>query len=229
MHTTSHTSHPLVIAIDGPSASGKGTLAELVAKRLSWHLLDSGALYRVLALAAKHRDMSITEPAQYEALGNLAQMLNVSFLGHSIMLDGEVVDLQLRSEEISRAASVIAVIPAVREGLLARQHAFRKAPGLVADGRDMGSVVFPDAFLKIYLTASVEVRAQRRYKQLSQKGIPATIASLARDLRERDARDTSRPIAPLVQCKDALLLDTTDMTIENAVEFVLQHAHARMR
>ncbi|NSL54659.1 (d)CMP kinase [Uliginosibacterium aquaticum] len=213
-----------VLAIDGPTASGKGTVAGLVAERLGWHFLDSGAIYRVLALAAIKRGVGLTDEA---ALAAQASALDVAFERGAILLEGEDVSLQARREETGNSASKIAALPAVRTALLERQQAFRVAPGLVADGRDMGSVVFPGAFLKIFLTASVESRAERRYKQLIAKGSTASIDDLLRDLRERDARDTSRLVAPLRPCEDAVLLDTTTLSIDEAVHFVLNLAMQR--
>lgn len=207
-----------VIAIDGPTASGKGTVAGLVASKLGWHYLDSGAIYRVLALAALKQGVDLVDEA---ALATLGRELDVSFSADQIWLAGEDVSLDLRREETGNAASKIAALPAVREALLARQRAFCRAPGLVSDGRDMGSVVFPQAFLKVFLTASAESRAERRHKQLIAKGLPANIADLLRDLQERDARDSSRAVAPLKPCEDAVVLDTTALSIEEAVQFVL--------
>lgn len=207
-----------VIAIDGPTASGKGTVAGLVASKLGWHYLDSGAIYRVLALAALKQGVDLADEI---AVAALAQFLDVSFSADKVWLAREDVSLDLRREETGNAASKIAALPIVREALLARQQAFCAAPGLVSDGRDMGSVVFPQAFLKIFLTASAESRAERRYKQLIAKGLPANIADLLRDLQERDARDSSRAVAPLRPCEDAVVLDTTALSIEEAVLFVL--------
>lgn len=209
-----------VIAIDGPSASGKGTVAALVAQKLGYHYLDSGALYRLTAVAAQLQGVTVDDA---EKLGKIALDLNVVFAGQHILLDGNDVDNALRSEATGVAASKIAVLPEVRAALLARQHAFRRAPGLVADGRDMGSVVFPDAPLKIFLTASAEERAQRRYKQLMEKGISANLADLLNDLRDRDARDSARAVAPLRQEHDAILLDTSNISVVDAVNFVLKN------
>jgi 3-phosphoshikimate 1-carboxyvinyltransferase len=213
-----------VIAIDGPSASGKGTVASRVAEVLGFHFLDSGALYRLVALAGLRAAIALDDE---DRLASTAAALPARFLGEQILLDGEDVSLSVRSEEVSAGASKVAALPAVRSALLARQRAFRRAPGLLADGRDMGSVVFPDAGLKVFLTASVEARAQRRYKQLIEKGLPANMSSLLRDLEERDRRDAERSVAPLVQQPDALLLDTSDMTIAVAVETVLGMARSR--
>ncbi|MFA5172247.1 MAG: (d)CMP kinase [Sulfuriferula sp.] len=209
-----------VIAIDGPSASGKGTVAALVAQKLGYHYLDSGALYRLTAVAAQLQGVAVDDEAR---LAQIALDLNVTFVGQQILLDGNDVSDALRSEAAGVGASKIAVLPKVRAALLDRQHAFRRAPGLVADGRDMGSVVFPDAQLKIFLTASAEERAQRRYKQLIEKGISANLADLLNDLRDRDARDSARTVAPLRQEDDAILLDTTEIGIADAVNFVLKN------
>ena len=210
-----------VIAVDGPSASGKGTVAPRVAAVLGWHYLDSGALYRLTALAAQRAGVAWDDAAGVAAL---AAGLDVVFGENSIFLAGEEVGEAIRSEAISSGASQVAALPAVRAALLFRQRTFRQAPGLVADGRDMASVVFPDATTKIFLTASVEVRAERRYKQLIEKGIAANIAPLLLDLRERDERDSRRCVAPLQQGQDAKLLDTTDLSIEITVAQVLDWA-----
>lgn len=208
-----------VIAIDGPSASGKGTVAQRVAQHLGFHYLDSGALYRLVALAAKRKGIDWDDAAR---LAELAICLNVRFENDNIFLENELVTDQIRSEEIGAGASKVAAVPAVRAALLARQRAFRQAPGLVADGRDMGSVVFPDAELKIFLSASAEVRADRRYKQLIEKGMSATIATLLQDIQLRDARDSQRSTAPLQQVADARFLDTNNLNIEQAVDEVLK-------
>ncbi len=207
-----------VIAIDGPSASGKGTVAARVAAALGWHYLDSGALYRLTALAARHAGIDWDDE---DALAAMASMLDVAFGEESILLAGVSVGDAIRSEEISVGASRVAALPAVREALLFRQRLFRQVPGLVADGRDMGSVVFPDAQTKIFLTASVEVRAQRRYKQLIEKGISASMQAILQDLRERDERDSQRQVAPLRQGEDAYLLDTSELTIQQTVDQIL--------
>lgn len=208
-----------VIAIDGPSGSGKGTVAQRVAASLGFHYLDSGALYRLVALAARRQGIAFDDML---ALGRLAAELPVAFEAGEILLAGDYVSNAIRTEEISAAASQIAVIPAVRQGLMRRQRLFRRAPGLVADGRDMGSVVFPDAVLKIYLTASTEARANRRYKQLIGKGLDANLATLLHDIRQRDARDTGRGIAPLQKSVDAQVLDTTALTVDQGVDQVLK-------
>ena len=207
-----------VIAIDGPSASGKGTVAQRVAATLGFHYLDSGALYRLLGLAAQQRGLALADET---ALATLAGELNIRFEGESIWLDGEPVGDELRSEQSAAAASQVAALPAVRAALLARQRAFRQAPGLVTDGRDMASVVFPDACLKVFLTASAEARADRRYKQLIGKGMDANIAALLQDIRARDERDSQRSVAPLQLAEGASLLDTTNLGIEQAVAEVL--------
>ncbi len=214
-----------VIAIDGPSASGKGTVAALVAEKLGFHYLDSGSLYRLVALSGLRAGISLDQEA---GLAPLAASLPARFEGGRIFLGDDDVSTAIRSEECSVGASQVAIFPAVRSALLARQRAYRKAPGLVADGRDMGSVVFPEATLKVFLTASPEARAERRYKQLMDKGLSANIATLLQDLRDRDARDSARAVAPLQKCADALLLDTTDMTIEQVVTTVLNWANQRL-
>ncbi|MCM8611227.1 bifunctional 3-phosphoshikimate 1-carboxyvinyltransferase/cytidylate kinase [Accumulibacter sp.] len=207
-----------VVAVDGTSASGKGTIAARVAQALGWHYLDSGALYRLTALAALRAGAAGDDEA---AVAAIAATLDVEFAGTSICLAGDEVGDAIRSEEISRAASLVAALPAVRSALLFRQRAFRRPPGLVADGRDMGTVVFPDATSKVFLTASLEKRAERRLKQLIDKGIAANIRDLVQDLGERDARDGQRSVAPMLPSADAESLDTTDLTIETAVAQVL--------
>jgi len=213
-----------VIAIDGPSASGKGTVAQLVAQRLGYHYLDSGALYRLLGLAAQRRGMALDDEA---ALAGLAARIDIRFEGADIWLDGVKVGEELRSEQSASAASKVAALPAVRTALLDKQHAFRRAPGLAADGRDMASVVFPDAVLKVFLTASAEARAERRFKQLKEKGMDANIATLLQEIRARDERDSQRSVAPLQQATGAGLLDTTDLTIEQVVDEVLARYRAK--
>ncbi|HEV3106557.1 MAG TPA: (d)CMP kinase [Trinickia sp.] len=208
-----------VIAIDGPTASGKGTVAALVAAQLGFHLLDSGALYRLAALASVRYGVA---PSDAEALAALVDDLHITFREGCAQLDGVDVSAQIRAEEIGNRASAIAVHQPVRAALVARQRAFRKEPGLVADGRDMGTVIFPDAVLKVFLTASVEARATRRYKQLIQKGFSASMDDLLRDLRERDERDSSRAAAPLKPAADAKLLDTSALSIDQAVDQVVQ-------
>lgn len=207
-----------VIAIDGPSASGKGTVAALVAQALGFHYLDSGAIYRVTAYAAGIAGVALDNESKLAAL---ARDLDLRFDGNEVFLAGEAVGDAIRGEDAGRAASKIAALPRLRQALLERQRAFRRAPGLVSDGRDMGSVVFPDAGLKVFLTASAEERAQRRYKQLIEKGFDANLAAILQDLRERDARDSARSAAPLQQSADAVLLDTTSLNIQQAVKQVL--------
>lgn len=207
-----------VIAIDGPSASGKGTVAQRVAARLGFHYLDSGALYRLVTFGAHQQRLALDDES---ALARLAGSLDARFHGENITLNQvDVTDL-IRSEAVSEGASRVAALPAVRQALLERQRAFRQPPGLVADGRDMGSVVFPDAVLKIYLTADPEERARRRHKQLIDKGMGANMATLLQDIRHRDARDSARAVAPLQKSDDASLLDTTKLSIDAAVEQVL--------
>ncbi|HVW49528.1 MULTISPECIES: (d)CMP kinase [unclassified Trinickia] len=208
-----------VIAIDGPTASGKGTVAALVAARLGFHLLDSGALYRLAALASVRYGVA---PDDADALAALVNDLHITFREGCAQLDGVDVSSEIRAEEIGNRASAIAVHQNVRAALVARQRAFRKEPGLVADGRDMGTVIFPDAMLKVFLTASVEARAARRHKQLIQKGFSANMDNLLRDLRERDERDSQRAVAPLKPAADAKLLDTSALSIDQAVEAVVQ-------
>jgi cytidylate kinase len=208
-----------VIAIDGPSASGKGTVAARVAAALGFNYLDSGALYRLVALAAQRRSMSLDDEA---ALANVAAQMDVGFSEDRVSLDGDDVGALLRTEEASAAASRVAARPAVRQALLARQRGFRRPPGLVADGRDMGSIVFPDAPLKVFLTADVGTRAQRRHKQLMEKGMYAKIEDVVEELRRRDERDMNRPIAPLKHYPDAVFLDTTGLSVDQAVEEILR-------
>jgi len=207
-----------VIAIDGPSASGKGTIAQLVAKKLGFHYLDSGALYRLVALKTmqSHADIHDTD-----LLTDIARNLNVVFKNEEIYLDNKIVTDDIRAEQCGILASQLAAYPQVREALTERQRAFCQLPGLVTDGRDMGSVIFPNAILKIFLTASAEIRAQRRYKQLIEKGINANIADLLQDIQKRDERDSNRSVSPLQQGADARLLDTTSLTISQAQDAVL--------
>jgi len=214
-------SHIPVITIDGPTASGKGTVAARVAHRIGYHLLDSGALYRLTALSAMRAGVSLDDE---HAVAQLAEQLPATFSNGDIFLDGEEVGELIRAEEVGNNASKIAAFPAVRQALYALQLGFRKAPGLVADGRDMGTVIFPNARLKVFLTASVEARAERRYKQLIGKGISANMEGLLADLQARDERDTHRTVAPLVAAEGAYILDTSDMTVDEAVEQVL-HWH----
>ena len=214
-------SHIPVITIDGPTASGKGTVAARVAGRLGHHLLDSGALYRLTALSAMRGGIGLDDE---QAVAQVAETLPATFANGDIFLAGEEVGELIRAEEVGNSASKIAAFPAVRQALYALQLGFRKAPGLVADGRDMGTVIFPNARLKVFLTASVEARAERRYKQLIGKGISANMVGLLADLQARDDRDTHRTVAPLVPAEGAYILDTSDMTVDEAVEQVL-HWH----
>lgn len=214
-----------VITVDGPSGSGKGTISQLIAKQLNWHWLDSGALYRVLALAAQKRHVAIDDVQTLEAL---ALQLSVRFIAENawatpqIILDGEDVSTQLRAESCGNDASKIAVIAEVRTALLARQRAFREMPGLVADGRDMGTVVFPDAQAKFFLLATAEVRANRRFRQLQKAGIPPDYDTILAELIERDTRDKTRTAAPLVAAPDAILIDTTPLSIEEVLTNIMQ-------
>lgn len=220
------TAHPVpVITIDGPTASGKGTVANLVAERLGFHFLDSGALYRLTALSAIRHQTSLTDE---HALSKLAEKLPCRFSGHQIWLGNEEVSNAIRAEEVGNTASKIAALPAVRHALVGLQHGFRQPPGLVADGRDMGTVIFPHATLKVFLTASVEARASRRYKQLIDKGFSASMEDLLQDLKARDERDMNRAIAPLKPAEGAHLLDSSDMTAEQAAEQVL-HWYAAVK
>ncbi|MDM8350192.1 (d)CMP kinase [Pseudomonas sp. sp1636] len=217
-----------VITIDGPSGSGKGTIAGLLARQLGWNLLDSGALYRLLAFAARNHGVDLTNE---EAMKVLAAHLDVQFVAgdesQRIILEGEEVTDVIRNEQIGAGASQVAALPAVREALLQRQRAFQEMPGLVADGRDMGTVVFPDAPLKIFLTASAEERARRRYLQLKGKGDDVNLASLLDEIRARDERDTQRAVAPLKPAADAIQLDSTDLSIEQVLERILSEVAIR--
>ena len=215
-----------VIAIDGPSGSGKGTIARLVANALGWHLLDSGALYRLVALAASRRGIALNDA---DKLAELASNLDARFGADAageeqIWLDDQLVTADIRTESAGTGASAVAAIQAVRDALLGRQRAFRKPPGLVADGRDMGTQVFADAALKVFLTASPEERAKRRYKQLNDKGIDVSLAALSRDIEDRDRRDSERSVAPLKPAEDARILDSSGRSIEAVTESVLEWA-----
>jgi len=207
-----------VITVDGPSASGKGTIARRVAEALGFHCLDSGALYRLVALASLREGIP---PGDEGRLGELARNVSARFDGERIFIDNHEVTRDLATEPCGSRASEVAKLPKVREALLSRQRAFRREPGLVADGRDMGSVVFPDAALKVFLTASAAVRAGRRYNQLKQKGIHATLTALFRELEARDARDAARAVSPLVPAPDAVQLDSSDLTIDEVVSRIL--------
>lgn len=217
-----HTKAP-VITLDGPSGTGKGTICHLIANHLGWHILDSGSIYRVLALAARRKNIDFKDT---ESLVKLANSLNLRFksgamLQSSVILDEKDVYNDIRSEECGQDASLIAVIPEVRAALLERQRAFAVEPGLVTDGRDMGTVVFPDAILKLYLYASPEERASRRYFQLKDKGIHVSLAEVVEELAKRDARDSQRQHAPLKPAEDAVLVDTTGLTIGQVFDRVL--------
>jgi CMP/dCMP kinase len=205
-----------VIAIDGPSASGKGTIAKRVAAALDFNYLESGALYRLVALLALRQGVN-----DEAAIAESARAMDVFFQGDEIFLEDQDVSLHIRHEEVGNRASDVARMPMVRRTLLERQRAFRQPPGLVADGRDMGTVVFPDAALKIFLTAKPEIRARRRYKQLIEKGIAANLGALSRDLAERDKRDASRAVAPLVPAPDSQVLDSSALSIDEVAERIL--------
>lgn len=219
-----------VIAVDGPSGAGKGTLCRLLAAGLGWHYLDSGALYRLLALKALR---SGVDPDDADALGALAAELAIEFVvgadadDPAILLDGVDVSRAIRDEAVSLAASRVAALPVVRTSLQDRQRAFRRAPGLVADGRDMGTVVFPAAELKVFLTASAQERAERRYKQLIDKGLDANLAALLESIRARDERDSRRSVAPLVAAEDAMVVDSTELDIDQVFDVVMQEARRR--
>ncbi len=221
---------PVVITIDGPSGSGKGTVAGMLATKLQWQLLDSGALYRVLALAADKHAVPLDHEDALEVLAvglDVEFMVDVESNSQRILLENQDVTDEIRNETVGAHASQIAALPGVRAGLLRRQHEFRQAPGLIADGRDMGTVVFADAPLKVFLTASAEERARRRYLQLKDKGETVTLTSLLEEIRARDERDTNRSIAPLKPADDAIILDSTTMTIEQVLERILSEVAVR--
>lgn len=215
--------HYPIVTVDGPSGSGKGTICKLLAEHKGWHLLDSGALYRVLGLAANHHGVDLGDD---QALAILAAHLDVQFApqaaGVRVILEGEDVTDEIRTEKSGAAASIVAAIPAVRTALLDRQRAFADQPGLVADGRDMGTVVFPQAAVKIFLTASAEERAQRRYNQLIQKDVGASLQEVLEDIQRRDDRDMNRSVAPLRPAEDALVIDSTSVSIEQVYQQVLE-------
>jgi cytidylate kinase len=218
-----------IITVDGPSGSGKGTVSRIVAAKLGWHLLDSGALYRLVAFAATVRGL---DPADEPGHAQVADRLDVRFAAEpdreEIWLEGREVSRLIRTEQAGEGASRVAAMPAVRAALLERQRAFAEPPGLVADGRDMGTVVFPEAQLKIFLTAAAEERARRRYNQLKDKGLSASLAALSLEIAERDRRDASRPISPLRPADDAVVVDSTAMSIDAVVARVLELAAQRL-
>ena len=213
-----------VLTIDGPTASGKGTIAARTAEALGWHYLDSGSLYRLVALAALERGVDLDDAA---ALARLAASLAPRFEQGRVRLDGRDVSDAIRAEAVGNAASRVAVLPPVRQALLTLQHGFRRAPGLVADGRDMGTVIFPDARLKIFLTADVRARAERRHRQVLDKGLASDFDEVLRVLQERDRRDTTRATAPLAAAPDAVVVDSTELGVDQTVALVLQAWHAR--
>ena len=221
-----------VVALDGPSGSGKGTVGQLLARRLGWHFLDSGALYRSLGVAAEQAGVDLNDKT---ALARLALEMSLRFTPREaadtvdVLLNGQEIGDRLRTEASGRRASILAAIPEVRRALLQKQHSFRQPPGLVADGRDMGSTVFPDAILKVYLTATPDVRAERRYKQLKDKGFDVNLRGLFDEIRERDARDAVREVSPLKPAKDACILDTSQLDISGVVERVYGLLQARQR
>jgi cytidylate kinase len=213
-----------VITVDGPSGSGKGTLAGLLAERLGWHLLDSGALYRIVGAQAVARGLALDDEA---VIAEMAAGLDIRFEDDRVLVDGEDLTRAIRTEAVSSAASQVAALERVRQAIFDLQRAMRRAPGLVADGRDMGTVVFPEAELKVYLEASPEVRAQRRYNQLKNKGLSVNLRALLASIRERDERDTRRAVSPLRPAQDAILVDSTELTIEEVLDRVLAEAEKR--
>jgi CMP/dCMP kinase len=213
-----------VITVDGPTASGKGTVAQQTARELGFHYLDSGALYRLCALAALREGADLADP---KVLVDLARGLQIDFTNGRILLGGEDVSTAIRAEDVGKAASSVAVFPELRRALVARQLAFRREPGLVADGRDMGTVIFPDARLKVFLVASALARAERRTKQLMENGIFANITTLLHDLEERDRRDSERSAAPLLAASDAVMIDSSQMSVGEVVQKVLELARGR--
>ncbi|WP_339772740.1 (d)CMP kinase [uncultured Paraglaciecola sp.] len=218
-----------VITVDGPSGAGKGTVSTLLANRLGWHFLDSGAIYRVLAIASIHHQI---DPSDEAGLLPLASGLDVNFepaeFGCKVILEGEDVSDAIRTEEVGAVASKVASLPTIREALLRRQRAFKASPGLVADGRDMGTIVFPEAEVKIFLTASAQERASRRFKQLKEAGHDVSISRLLADIEARDDRDSNRSVAPLVPAKDALVIDSTELNIEQVLEKINEFANLKI-
>lgn len=213
-----------VICVDGPSGSGKGTLAQRLAAHLGWHLLDSGALYRLTA--AKAEDAGV-DARDARAVAPLAAALDIRFDGEDVFLDGQEVSLRIRTEEMGAKASVVAAIPEVRAAIVGLQHSFRRAPGLVADGRDMGTEIFPDAPLKLFLDASAEVRAERRYNQLKNKGLGVSLRALLETIQQRDERDRTRAVSPLRPADDAVVIDSSTLTIDEVVTHALREVAAK--
>lgn len=222
---------PPVLTLDGPGGSGKGTIAQIIAGRLGWHYLDSGALYRVLGLTAQRRGLALDSEPE---LCRLAETIHIEFIPQPdgiaarVIVDGEDVSTELRTETTGELASRVAVLPDVRAALLQKQRDFRQVPGLVTDGRDMGTTVFPDAVLKVFLTASAEIRAERRYKQLKDKGLNANLAGILGEIRQRDQRDTSRTVSPLKPADDAWILDCSALSITEVVDSVSSRLQARL-
>lgn len=213
-----HDANAPVVTIDGPGGSGKGTLSSLVAAELGWHLLDSGALYRIVAAMARRQAIDLTDE---KSLVAMIPNLQIAFDGDRVDVNGDDLSVEIRTEEAGVAASQVAALPEVRDSILTLQKSFQRAPGLVADGRDMGTVVFPQAATKIFLDASAEVRANRRYKQLKNKGLSVNLRDLLEQIQERDARDRGRAVAPLKPAADALIIDSTQMTIEEVLQMIM--------
>mgnify|MGYP000217928455 FL=1 len=213
-----HDANAPVVTIDGPGGSGKGTLSSLVAAELGWHLLDSGALYRIVAAMARRQAIDLTDK---KSLVAMIPNLEIAFDGDGVDVNGDDLSDEIRTGEAGVAASQVAALPEVRDSILTLQKSFQRAPGLVADGRDMGTVVFPQAATKIFLDASAEVRANRRYKQLKNKGLSVNLRDLLEQIQERDARDRGRAVAPLKPAADALIIDSTQMTIEEVLQMIM--------